>query len=250
MTDQEIKCIPEVTIPAPCIPLFKRIQPKMVAALENQGISPEFELPMPPLEKDERCAWFILGWVVFVNEIIQNLNIILHDLVLLPHSYLPSRISPKARLHLLTRTYFYEFFRFRENLAEFLYGLRLAGVIDKSERKQLLAEFSKEFEEVIQIRNTMVHGHSKWKGEDHFLLSFATMLDNCGLYAVEKSSGTVLDLSKPLQNIVDKHVQVFHREGCKMPAVLQAITTQISEQLLPPETSFNPDAAVSGGTAG
>ncbi|WP_052494138.1 replication endonuclease [Nitrosospira sp. NpAV] len=110
-----IKEVEEISYPTEHLGSLKRAMPLIMAAIERDGLPIESGLiDLGAVDKGLDVALFFFYWVSETNEIIENINAVLTDMRELPTNYAFLRGSPKTRYYLLVRTFFYEFYRFRE----------------------------------------------------------------------------------------------------------------------------------------
>jgi hypothetical protein len=164
--------IEEVPYPEEHLEDITRSIPLFVAAMKCDGLPDESGLiNIGKVDEELDVALFLVRWIGEVNEIIENLNIVLIDMRELPCKYIFLKGSPKTRFYLLIRTYFYEFYRFRESFGRIMKAAANRCYIRLHEVPVAREAFYKVFENTIRMRNNLVHGTVFWKGRKHFDLS-------------------------------------------------------------------------------
>lgn len=168
---------------------------------------PDFDLSDLTIESKEEFFWFtIFTWVTNTNEILAGLNIIIHDIESFPTSYHTYRSGSVAtRFELFLRMFFHEFYRFRETNAIILGALVKQEVIDKTISNQVKQTFHETFEQVIKIRNKMVHDKIEWDSKDHQILTVYDLLADSGYEMKHIETGKKLDIG----TILEKRVSDF-----------------------------------------
>lgn len=164
--------IGEIPYPDEHVEELKRVIPLLVESMERNGLPIDSGIiNIRNIDDGLGLPLFFFHWIVESNGVIQNLNIVISDLRDLPHKYALLSGSPRLRYYLLVRTYFYEFYRFREIFNQAVRALQVGGYLKKSEVPEIRKTFHEAFEHTIEIRNAMVHGSFIWKGEKHFNLN-------------------------------------------------------------------------------
>lgn len=170
-------------------------------------------LPIPNLPRPLSIYFDIWLWINDINEIIENINLVLGDLKMLrdnPNLFQESLSgNPIVRYKLLTRTFFYEFFRFKECFNEFLGRLVNAGLLNSQVVKGIKSEFYKQFETAIKVRNTMIHSRYPWPGEPHLRLFVASSAESMGGALVDKETGAVIETVKVLSELAREAIQTI-----------------------------------------
>ena len=221
---------------------MKLIQSKMITAIKENGLPPnETGIPTGNLTGCERSAMFIFEWVSEVNEIITNLNIVIYDLKRLPQIKPPFQVSPRDRLYLVIRTYFSEFFRFRECFADFLHGLKLAKILNKEEKNWYLNSFNTIFKNVIKLRNTMTHAQANWTGEDHLMLSLVESNYQFGNKLIGNATGECIDYTKAIGRVRENYIPIMIAEGNDASRILDQMTQGFAQILFEQMSSGNPN---------
>lgn len=214
--------VPELSFPDEHLDALKRAPDFLLAALKRDG--PPIESGVisigqvdPPLS----TALFFFRWISQTNKVVGNINIILSDMRELPENYILLRGSPATRFYLLVRTFFYEFYRFREIFNTFLKAASERGYLSREDVRSARKNFHDMFSEVIEIRNTLVHGFPIWKGQDHFdLIFFSSALEH-NAQLVSKETGEVYDISHPLSKVCQKTADTLQAEGIRISAAIQ-----------------------------
>jgi len=141
----------------------------MLAAVKRDG--PPIDsgvISIGQLDASLSTALFFFHWVFETNDVIGNINIVLSDMRELPENYIFLKGSPAPRFYLLVRTFFHEFYRFRETFGIFLKGASEREYLTREDVRTLRKSFHDAFAEIIAVRNTLVHDSPAWKGQDHF----------------------------------------------------------------------------------
>jgi len=200
-----------------------KIEDCVIDALKHDRISSKtgtLELRGVPKEADIPLLYFY--WFAENCEIIENLNLVLTDLYILSEKMFMFEGSPKTRFYLLTRLYFYEFYRFREIFNVFMKAFQNRGIIkSKEELKQARNLFNKEFEEMIKLRNTMVHDSPIWKGKEHLDLITIDAALKFGYGLVDLKSNQKVSYQNILARLCKKYTKDLLQQGQAMSEMLQ-----------------------------
>ena len=164
------------------------------------------------------------------NEIISSLNFILTDMDDLSRE--PARYpgKPYKRMTLLMELYFFKFFIFKEKLNKFLQQMERHGVIDNTSTKKLANTFYGIFNDVITLRNKIVHESVSWPGEEHLILILASMLDDMDLFTKHKETGEPLTVEDALRNFYNVWCPLLNTEGHQVSRVLQEYINVFSKK--------------------
>lgn len=166
------QAIPLISLPNAIDEQLKRLTELLASKIEKDGINPnKGGIHLDNLESDLEFVSFLHKWVHEFNDVIENINIILNDLNHLPEKYKALPGSPEKRFHVLLRSFFHEFYRFREILGIFLSLAAKNGHIEKEGVKPIKDEFHNSFKNIIDTRNKLVHGAPSWHGKDYVLLT-------------------------------------------------------------------------------
>lgn len=158
--------IEKISFPQEYIEDLKRANPLMLEALERDGVPIESGVfKLGKVDKETDVALIFFYWISDINEIVDNLNIVLSDLRALPVHYILLNGSPKVRYELLVRTFFYEFYRFRETHNQFVKVAGHRGFIEKKDVPRLRNLLHDAFKNIINLRNAFVHGDPVWTGK-------------------------------------------------------------------------------------
>jgi len=219
--------IEEIPYPTEYLDALKGLAPSLIESIERTGLS-EFinsgTVKLQGADKSLCLPLFFFYWIVELNEIIGNLNLVLADLRILPRNYASLAGSPKDRFYLLVRTFFYEFQRFREIMNIVIKALQRRGVVKKEEVGKIREAFHKCFEETFEMRNKFVHdGSPTWKGEKHFKLFLSNVIPNFGFPLKDEEQANKLSLDSALNDICNHYADVLRHEGLRMSRLLQQI---------------------------
>lgn len=214
--------IEKISFPQEYIEDLKRVNPLMLDALERDGIPIESGVfKLGKVDKETDVALSFLYWISDINEIVGNLNIVLSDLRALPLHYILLKGSPKARYELLVRTYFYEFYRFRETHNKFVKVAENRGFIEKKEVPKLRNLLHDVFKNVITLRNALVHGDPVWKGKEYVDLLLVDSAWENDMVLQHAETGKIRSFAETLQDLCQSTADDFRTEGNRMSKVLQ-----------------------------
>lgn len=220
-----IQEIVEVQIPEEHIDELKQMVSLICASIERDGLP--YETGTFDLGKlDARLArtLFLVRWITANNNVIENLNVVLNDMRALPENYVLFRGSPKERFYLLVRTYFHEFYRFREIHNQVVKAAANRGYIDKDEVPIARQIFHDAFKTTIELRNMLVHQSSEtWKGRDHFHLSMLSTALKNGYGFKDKQTGAMWDIGDTLQALCISTADELRDEGVRMSNLLKGL---------------------------
>lgn len=206
--------IPLIPYPRKHLANLKRLTPLIIAGMEKEGLSMKSgEFDLGRLDAKLDTAYFYFIWVSQTNEVIDHLNLVIRDLRALPQNFAILGGSPWNRYELLVRTFFHEFYRFRELLNTVLSAVAKRGHITKEELTTARDAFHGALEHTIELRNSMVHQDVRFKGQRHFELTFATMLHARGMTAIHKRTGKAMTPELALSRVCGPTSRVLLREG-------------------------------------
>jgi hypothetical protein len=221
----EIERIPNLEYPKAFLPILKsNIQNKIINAIKRNGVDKESgNIPMDELEKHELIPYWIFLWMAKNWEVIDNLNMILCDLEILGNSISSFKGSPRKRFYLLVRTFFNEFYRFKDIYSIFLKKLKNHGLLDKKTVNEVKIDFIDEFNIFMSIRNRLVHQCINWGGEPNFDLNLIGGAKELGYLTLDEKSGKILELQDILKDITDIYIDILEQEGRKMRNIIQSL---------------------------
>lgn len=214
--------IEKISFPQEYIEDLKRASPLLLEALERDGVPIEsgiFNLGKVDKETDAALTFFY--WISDINEIVGNLNIVVSDLRALPLHYVLLKGSPKDRYELLVRTYFYEFYRFRETHNQFVKAAENRGFIQREDVPKLRNVLHDAFKNIIALRNAFVHGDPVWKGKEYFDLLLVDSAWAKGMAVQHAETEKIRGFSETLQGLCQSTADQFRNEGNRMSKVLQ-----------------------------
>lgn len=202
--------------------LKKALIPIGKLIIEEMASQPDWDyktgnLPTPDFPNHLNAYFDIWAFLMDINEIIENMNLVLSDLKILRDD--PKRFQkhiagdPVVRYKLLARTYFYEFFRFKECFNIFMARLRKTGLVNSTHAKEIRTFFYTVFEPALNIRNTMTHNRFLWSGEGYQKLCVTLSAESIGGAIIDKKTGAKFDKIKILSDLTGDAIQVFVSEG-------------------------------------
>lgn len=210
----EATLIPQIPYPKKHLANLKRMTPLIIAGMERDGLPiGTGEIDLGKLDAKLDVAYFFFMWISETNEVIDHLNLVLRDLRALPRNFALLGGSPWTRYELLVRTFFHEFYRFREVLSTVLSAVAKRGHITKEELALARDAFHRAIEDTIELRNGLVHQDVRWKGKGHFELNFASMLHAQGMTALHKRTGKAMTPELALSRVCGPTSNVLLREG-------------------------------------
>ncbi|MDY6791738.1 MAG: hypothetical protein SWH54_10785 [Thermodesulfobacteriota bacterium] len=220
--------------------LGKALIPIAKLMTEEMASKPDWDyktgnLPTPNFPRPLNIYFDIWAFLMDSNEIIANLNLVLSDLKMLQEDpvFFQKQVSgdPVLRYKLLARTYFYEFFRFKECFTFFLARLRKINCINSKHAKEIKSLFYFVFEPALNIRNTMIHNRFLWAGEGHQRLCVTLSAESVGGTVIDKKTGAIYDKTKILSDIADDTIQMFLDEGVSVKSYFEDIVESITEMV-------------------
>lgn len=214
--------IEKISFPEKYIEDLKRANPLILEALERDGIPIESGVyKLGKVDKETDVALTFFYWISDINEIVGNLNIVMSDLRALPLHYILLKGSPKARYQLLVRTYFYEFYRFRETHNQFVKAAENRGFIEKKDVPKLRNLLHDAFKNIITLRNAFVHGDPVWKGEEYVDLLLVDSAWENDMALQHAETGQIRSFAEALQGLCQSTADEFRAEGNRMSKALQ-----------------------------
>lgn len=224
MRREFLKEIEDVPYPAEHLEDLKRFVPMMIEAVERDGLPIESgQINVGNVDVRLDVALFFFRWVAENNEIIENLNMVLNDMRALPTDYVLLKGSPKTRFYLLVRTYFYEFYRFREIHNQIVKVAADRGYVNRDEVPLARKAFHDAFEGTIELRNNLVHGTPLWKGQRHFDLSLVASAWERDLELKDKETGETWEIGDVLKDICNHTADGLRDEGNRMSSLLKKL---------------------------
>lgn len=219
-----VKEIEDVPYPQEHLENLKRFGPMMIEAMERDGLPIESgQINVGKVDERLDAALFFFRWVSENNEIIENLNVVLNDMRALPTDYVLLKGSPKTRFYLLVRTYFYEFYRFREIHHQIVKAAADRGYVRRDEVPLMRKAFHEAFEGTIELRNNLVHGTPLWKGQRHFDLNLVGGAWEQDLALKDKETGEIWEIGDVLKDICNHTADALRNEGNLMSALLKRL---------------------------
>lgn len=216
--------IEEVPYPKEHLEELKRLGPLLIAGIERDGLPIESgTINVEKVDDDLDLALFFFYWIADTNQIIENLNLVLADLRALPSNYVILKGSPKTRYYLLVRTYYYEFYRFRETHHRIVRIAANRGYIEHDNVPAARNAFHEAFETTISLRNSLVHGSPVWKGKKHFDLNLVGSAWKRGHALQDLETGEVWDIGTVLEDICNHTADILRDEGNRMSTLLQTL---------------------------
>lgn len=224
------KDIEEIPYPEEFRDSLQRITPLLIESMERDGLPIESGI-IRLLKVDEQMKLPLLffDWIADSNEVVDNLNIVLSDLQKLPKQYTLLPGPPRIRFYLLIRTYFYEFYRFKEIFNKAIKGFQRGGYIEKTETLNIRDVFYKTFEHTLELRNIFVHGNPIWKGKRHFDLALIGEAYDLGGEIRDKQTGEVRDIASVLKDNCEHMADILKDEGNRMSLALQEAVKYLLE---------------------
>jgi len=227
--------VSEISFPEEYLPALKQAPDLILESYKQHG--PPIESGIVSIENDDpsfKMAMFLFHWVSETNDIIDNLNLILSDLRDLPNDHVIIKGSPAKRFYLLLRTFFHEFYRFRETFNNFVKVAANCGHLNSEDVKPLRESFHNAFDGAINIRNTLVHDSPVWKGHDHFELSLFASAWELDMQMVWRETGETRDISYALSRICPKTADELQGEAIRVSKlttlVIHTIATAAHER--------------------
>lgn len=217
-----IQEIEEVPFPPEHLEELKQLGPLMIEGMERDGLPIESgSINLGKLDGPLDRAYFLFMWISENNGVIENLNMVLNDMRSLPTHYILFRGSPKIRFYLLVRTYFHEFYRFREIHSQVLKAAADRGYVEKDEVPLARKAFHDAFKTTIELRNSIVHGSPTWKGQDHFDLNLVSMAWERGYALKDQKTGAITEIGDVLNGICNTTADALRDEGARMSNLLK-----------------------------
>lgn len=216
------KEIAEIPYPEEHLEDLKRAGPLMVEATERDGLPIETgTINLGKVDDDLDLALFFFYWIADCNQVIEHLNMVLADMRALPTRYVLLDGPPKARFYLLVRTFFYEFYRFREIHHQVVKAASARGYIGRKEVPNIRKVFHDAFATAIELRNVLVHGSPIWKGQQHFDLTLVGSAWERGMVLQDSKTGEIWDIGEVLNDICNSTANDLAEEGNRMSLSLK-----------------------------
>jgi hypothetical protein len=215
--------IPKIPYPRKYLSSLKRLGPLMIESMQRDGLPTETgQINLGKLDPKLDVAYFFFMWVSETNEIIDHLNLVILDLRSLPKNLPLLGGAPWMRYEFLVRTFFHEFYRFRELLNTVLGAVAKRGHISKEELSTARAAFHGAIEQTIELRNSMVHSEVIWRGKRHFDLNLASIFYNRGQGLVNRRTGKEFSLEEALSKACNRTSRALQSEGRKAAHLTRA----------------------------
>lgn len=218
--------ITKIAFPDELLPSVRRLNDLILECINEKGVPVDsgfFDLDSDQIDESLDLALFYIRWISSVNEVINNLNIVLEDLISLPSKYFLFPGLPDDRYYLLLRTYFHEFYRFREIHNRIVKESAMRGIIKKSQVDSHRKEFHTAFKEAIELRNTLVHATPIWTGKQHFNLALHGMAVKNGFGLKDVKTGEMCDIKNALEDACEHVFVILQDEGHRMSVIVQKL---------------------------
>lgn len=183
-----------------------------------------------PLTRKERIATSYLRFISGVDDIVGNLNIVVADLDDLGRTTPLSPLDAERRYTLLTKVFFYELLRIRDDIGRFLKRLETDGIVTKDQRRKGRKLLEEQFQEHYLFRNVFLHGHSIPRSEEEHDLLLMSMFYKAG-YEPElrpKDSGPVRTYPETFQKLAVSRADAFREIGKDAMHFLQSVVNVTS----------------------
>lgn len=194
---------------------------KKISILPDSSLDKIAILKNSELTEEELTAYILFLFYKEIDEVIKNLNIVLDDLYFLPYRLNLFRESSRKRLYLLKRTYFYEFSRTRDIFNQTLYGFKSQEHLTKEQVSLLKNRFYKAHEEMISIRNILVHKSVVWNSEDDYILTLVDSSMKNNMLFEKDGTEKAFDLKEVLNQHCQRVIPIFQYEGMRMRNMIQ-----------------------------
>ena len=159
-------------------------------------------------EEEDLCTAFVT-LSGYVDDIIDNINMVMSDLGLLAESSGAFEDNhPFRRYKLLVRTFFYEFGRFEDAFGYYTHWLQRNNLLTKQERRSQMHDFHEQLKPLFVARNICRHDEPTWKPDVSPEIAILEGLDMFGLAARDKA-GAPLEWDAHLRPLCEERVQSF-----------------------------------------
>lgn len=227
-----ISHVAELSYPKRYLDDLKHVGPLLISSMERDGLPIESgSINIGEVEPRVDIALFFFHWISEINSVIENINIAVADLKVLHNNYIFLDGCPEARYHLLVRTYFHEFYRFREIYSQIVKAAADRSYIQKEEISGLRKSFHEAFKETIELRNSLVHGAPLYKGKKHFDLNLVVSCWKRGMELKDPKTGEVFELRDALEIICQSSTKTLIEEGNRMSNLMQNLVDIFSEHV-------------------
>jgi len=217
-----VKEIEDIPYPQDHLEDLKRLVPLVIETMERDGLPIESgSFNIGRVDESLDVALFFFRWVAENNKLIENLNMVLSDMRALPTDYVLLNGSPKTRYYLLVRTYFNEFYRFRDIHSQIVKAAADRGYIERDEVPLARKAFHDAFEGTIALRNNLVHGSPTWKGQKHFDLNLVGGALELGFALKDIETGEIWKISDVLKDVCNHTADGLRDEGNRMSSLLK-----------------------------
>ncbi|WP_434352581.1 hypothetical protein VH441_05005 [Psychrobacter sp. HD31] len=218
--------IEHLVLPSKLIKVLSDVA-KKINILPDSSLDKIAILKNTELTEEELTGFTIFLLYKEIDEVIENLNIVLDDLYFLPDRLNLLIGSPRKRLYLLKRTYFYEFSRTRDIFNQTLHGFKSQEHLKKEQVSLLKNRFYKAHEEMISIRNILVHKSVVWNSEEDYILTLVDFSMKNNMLFKKDGTGEALDLKEVLNQHCQRVIPIFQYEGMKMRNMIQNFIDEI-----------------------
>jgi hypothetical protein len=111
------------------------------------------------------------------------------------------------------RLFFHEFYRLREIFSTITSVAEKRGFITKEERADSRQVFHESIDQIIELRNTMVHGTALWSGQEHFDLNLIALAHKRGQRVVDDKTGREFSVEMALEKACTKSADTLQMYG-------------------------------------
>ena len=164
-------------------------------------------------------------WLFGCSGLLRDLHIVIDDIDALPE-YCAAPHELCRRYFLLFRTFFNEFFRSREELANILARMRKVGIIDREAVRLVKTEYAAIFSAAIDLRNQLVHSRVGYRDVEKQLAIVATT-EHLG-YAVVRQDGERITTESVLRRACYELRSALVAESDCLRAVLDHISRALA----------------------
>jgi len=208
--------IPTLTLPEDTQHSMKFIGEKGIEYLKSMNVEVDKleTILLKNLSKRERLIITFMKWYTRSNDIICSLNIILDDLSLFCKSPYLFHGRIDARLQLIIRTFFNEFYRSRDSWNRFLRDSERLGAINKEEVKDAKRDFKQLYGEAIKVRNNLLHAFTpSGSTRDNLEVMLIQGAIERGMYLADNTSKEAIVIEDVLNDYLIKNLPTLTNLG-------------------------------------
>jgi hypothetical protein len=195
----------------------------------------EFEVSAILPSKEEQVGFALAQFVVEMDELLINLNLVIGDLRRLGNS--PRSFShPDDRYLLLIRTYFYEFGRADDLYNKLMAALVKAGFMRREHASELRRMFYEKHRQMFEIRNVNTHLQLVIPKDSQTLLMVGALEGDGRWQMVDPKTNEPMSVQGELRKVCPARAEGFTRAARSLRNMVEGMIFHLDKPVLRPAT--------------